>query len=311
MDFGNVYYDPKDPGSYGGIERLHRAAGVSVKKATEYLRGQKTYQMHKPVRKNFKRRRYMVSGIDDLWQADLADMQKIKWHNGGYTFLLIVIDVFSKTLWVRPLKNKTAPVTLDGLDDIIISSNRKPVNFMTDRGTEFVNVHAKNYFKNLNINFYQSNNPETKAAVAERVIRTLKGRIYRYLTRYNTKRYIDVLQDLVEAYNNSKHRSIGMKPIDVTKDTEAQVRKKLYPIIEMEKPEFKLRLFDTVRIALTPSTFTKGYIPQWSEEVFVINKRKDTIPPTYRIQDENNETVTGSFYEPELQLIDERSPSEL
>jgi hypothetical protein len=215
-------------------------------------------------------------------------------------------------LWVRPIKNKTAMITLDAIDDIIMSSQRRPRNFMTDKGTEFVNVDARKYFKSLNINFYTANNPETKAAVAERVIRTLKSRIYRYFTKHNTKRYIDALQDIVDSYNNSVHRSIKMKPVDVTPRTEDKARKNLYPLsIVSNEPEFKFNLYDDVRVAITPSKFTKGYLPKWTEEVFIITKRFDTIPPTYRLQDENGEIVTGSFYEPELQLIERPASPEL
>ena len=298
------YYNPVDPGSYGGQQRLQRATGAKLSDVREFLEAQDTYTLHKPSRRRFKRRRYIVDGIDDLWQADLADLQSLKRSNGGYTFVLVVIDVFSKYVWARPLKRKTASETLDAIDDIIVKSQRRPKNMMTDNGTEFVNANARNYYENVNINFYTSNNPETKAAVAERVIRTLKSRIYRYMTKHNTKRYIDVLQDIVSSYNNSKHRSIKMKPIEVTAETESKARKNLYPIsITSSRPEFKFSIGDTVRIAITPGQFTKGYLPRWSEELFTVLKRRATIPPTYKISDEDTKAVAGTFYEPELQRI--------
>lgn len=307
-----AYYTPKNPGSYGGVDRLRRATNRSRKDVEQFLAGQKTYQLHKPRRTRFKRRRYIVSGIDDLWQADLADMQKISRQNGGYNFLLVVIDVFSKFLWVKPLKNKTAMITLDAIDQIIIDSQRKPKNFMTDKGTEFVNEPTQRYFDNVNVNYYTANNPETKAAVAERVIRTLKGKIYKYMTKSNSKRYIDALEDIVSSYNNSVHRSIKMKPINVTKSTEDKARKNLYPISIIDSvPKYRFKVGDTVKVALTPSTFSKGYLPQWSEENFTVVKRQETIPPTYKIKDSKGERVTGSFYEPELQYIADSSEDEI
>lgn len=303
QELEDTYYFPKDPGSYGGIERLKASTSKTRDQVVDFLKRQKTYQLHKQPRRRFKRRRYIVSGIDDLWQADLADMSNLSQDNNGVTFLLVVIDVFSKYLWVRPLKAKTATVTLDAIDDIMMTAERKPRNFQTDKGTEFMNQQAKVYFNNMGVNFYQTQNIETKAAVAERVIRTLKGRLYKYLTSNDTKRYIDVLQDTVYSYNHSKHRSIGMKPADVTEANSRQVKAKLYEKMDLNPPEYKFSHGDKVRITVAGSHFRKGYLPQWTQEVFIVNKQKDTVPPTYRIKDQAGELISGSFYEPEMQLV--------
>lgn len=303
QELEDTYYYPRDPGSYGGIDRLKRETTKSRDEVKAFLDHQKTYQLHKQPRRTFKRRRYIVSGIDDLWQADLADMSNLSQTNDGVTFLLVVIDVFSKYLWIRPLNTKTATVTLDAIDDIIMTSERKPRNFQTDKGTEFMNVQATTYFSNIGVNFYQTQNVETKAAVAERVIRTIKGRLYKYLTKTGSKRYIDVLQDVVYSYNHSRHRSIGMKPADVTEENSGKVKAKLYEDIDLSPPEYKFKIGDKVRITVAGSHFRKGYLPQWTEEIFVVEKPKHTIPPTYRIKDQNGETITGTFYEPEMQLV--------
>ena len=282
-----TYYDPASPGSYGGIQRLHRSSKQPISKVKDFLQSQRTYQLHKQRRIRFKRRKYIVSEIDDLWQADLADMQKLKDQNDGFAYLLVVIDVFSKFLFVRPIRQKLGAQTRDAMQDIISDSGRKPKNLMTDKGTEFVNEEARHYYTDMGINFYTANNAETKAAVAERVIRTIKSRIYRYMTKNNTKRYIDVLQAIVNSYNNSKHRTIGMCPADVNAKTESFVRQKMMPL-QLNDPKFKYKTHDDVRIAIYPSRFAKGYTPQWTDEIFQILKRRRQFRPRT-----NSRTRTG------------------
>jgi len=135
------------------------------------------------------------------------------------------------------------------------------------------------------------------------VIRTLKSRLYRYFEYKKTWKYTDVLQLLVESYNKSKHRSIGMAPVAVTKDTEDQVRKKLYPDTEDKPIHFKYNVGDKVRIAREKTVFGKGYTQQWTDEIFTIAQRQVTDPPVYKLKDYNGEFIVGTFYEPELQLV--------
>jgi len=135
-DLKVTYYDPKDPGSFGGVQSLSKLADQPGK---EWLSGQETYTLHRPVRRNFQRRRIIVSGIDDQWQADLIDLTKLKKFNNGHTFVLIVIDVFSKFAWAEPLKNKTSKSVLKAFAKIVNRSGRKPLFLYTDRGLEFTN----------------------------------------------------------------------------------------------------------------------------------------------------------------------------
>ena len=137
-----IYYNPKRTRGFGGLERLYR----NVKKDGKYdisrdylkkwLMKQDTYTLHKPARRHFKRNRVIIGGIDELWQMDLADMQTMAKDNDGYRYLLICIDVFSKFLWVIPLKNKTGPTLVEAFKEIM-ESGRKPQKIQTDQGTEF------------------------------------------------------------------------------------------------------------------------------------------------------------------------------
>ena len=141
---------------------------------------------------------------------------------------------------------------------------------------------------------YSTHN-EGKSVVAERFIRTLKNKIYKYMTSISKNVYIDRLSDVVNEYNNTYHRTIKMKPIDVKGNTYIYIGKE----VNDKDPKFKVG--DHVRILKYKNIFAKGYTPNWSEEMFVIKGIKNTIPWAYVINDLNGEEIIGTFYEKELQ----------
>ena len=174
----------------------------------------------------------------------------------------------------------------------IISEKRKPNKMWVDQGSEFYKS-FKDFLK-INIEMYSAYN-EGKSVVAERFIRTLKNKIFKHMTAISKNVYFDVLDDIVNKYNNIVHRTINMKPIEVTDNYYAK-----YNEIPSNKkdPKFKDPKFgDHVRIPKYKNIFAKGYTPNWSKEVFVINKIKNTVPWTYPISDLNGEEITESFYE--------------
>jgi hypothetical protein len=297
-----IYYAPQAVGSYGGVEPLTRALGnTNPKDVLEWLRSQSTYTLHKPVRKNFLRNRVVVEGIDDQWQADLVDMQAYSRSNKGTKYLLTCIDVFSKYAWAVPLKTKTGPEVMAAIKQIF-KEGRQPFNFNTDRGKEFENKHVKGLFKKHDIHFFTTRS-DLKASVVERFNRTLKSRMWRYFTHTGKYVYHNILKDLMTSYNNSKHRSIGMAPNQVNLDNQAQVKEKLYGNIEIGSKKYKFSVGDTVRISKQKMVFDKGYLANWTEELFTISERLPRYPPVYRIRDQNGEILEGTFYEEELQKI--------
>ena len=146
---------------------------------------------------------------------------------------------------------------------------------------------------------YSTNN-EGKFVVAERIIRTLKNKIFRHMTAISKNVYFDALDDIVDKYNNTVHITIKMKPIKVTNDYYAEYDE--HP--NKGNPKFKVG--DNVRISKYKNIFAKEYAPNWSEEVFFINKIKNAVPWTYTISDLNGEEITGSFYEKELQKTNQK-----
>ena len=240
--------------------------------------------------------------IDSLWEADLAFLRGVAKENDGVIYLLVVIEVVSKYVWVRLMKNKTAHSLLEAFDSIL-SESRKPEKLRTDKGTEFLNESFQQYLKKKNIQFYPANN-EPKASVVEGVNRTLKSKLYCYFTAVNSLCYIDVLQDLVDSYNNTYHRSIGCAPATVSLLNVRNVRRKLYGEITSTTPKkFKFRVSDHVRLSLRKRLFKKGYKTNWTEEIFQITHQLSRTPVAYTVQNLPERPIEGTFYEEELQKV--------
>ena len=177
--------------------------------------------------RRFRRSRYVVNTIDSLWEIDLAQFDSIESENLGVKFLLFVIDVYSKYLWIEPMKDKTHKSVLQALKKVL-AGNRRPTSIRSDLGKEFVNKYVRGYFSKEGINAYYSQN-ETKSAVVERSIRSLKTIMYTYFRHKQTYKYIDVLQDMVTSYNKRPHRSLGgYAPSEVTKQNADEVRLSAY-----------------------------------------------------------------------------------
>ena len=141
---------------------------------------------------------------------------------------------------------------------------------------------------------------EGKSVVAERFIRTLKNKIFKHMTAISKNVYFDVLDDIVNKYNNAVHGTIKMKPIDVKDNTYIDSKK------EVNDKDLKFKVGDHVRISKYKSIFAKGYTPNWSEEVFVVSKIKNAVPSTYVINDLNGEEITGTFYQKKLQKTNQK-----
>ena len=251
-------------------------------------------EFHKPIIRKFEKRKVHAAFKDNIWGADLADMQLLSKYNKGIRFLLGVIDIFSKYAWVIPLKDKKGVSILKAFQSILKQSNRKPNKIWADKGSEFYNASFKKWLQDNDIVMYSTNN-EGKSVVAERFIRTLKSKIYKYMTSVSKNVYIDKLDDIVNEYNNTYHTIIKTKPIDVKDNTYINTDK------ETNDKDRKFKVGDRVRISKYKNIFAKGYTPNWSEEVFVIKKVKNTVPWTSVINDLNGEEIMGTFYEKELQ----------
>ena len=250
-------------------------------------------QLHQPIIRKFNKRKVYSQFKDNIWGVDLADMQSLSRKNKGIKYLLCTIDLYSKYAFVIPLKDKIGISIVNAFNKIIRQSNRKPNKIWVDQGGEFYNNVFEKWLSDNDINMY-SMYKEGKSVVAERFITTLKNKLYKHMTDTGKNIYYDVLDDVVNKYNNTKHSTIKMKPIDVKNS------KRVY-IDEHNEKDSKLKVGDRVRISKFKNIFAKGYTPNWSSEIFVVHKINDTVPHTYNLKDLNDEEIIGSFYDKELQ----------
>lgn len=253
-------------------------------------------ELHKSARRNFQRRKTIIKGYGDLWQIDLAEMQPYARENRGYRYIFVVIDCYSKYVWTRPLKNKTAREISEAMKEVLKDAYYAPKHIQSDHGTEFYNRYFAKLMEKYGINHYSTYSTK-KAAIVERVIRTLKNWLYKKFSFRGKYKWLDILPEITKLYNNTKHRTIGMKPVDVTRQTQisAYSQPKVVPL------KFKYHAGDIVRVSRYKGVFDKGYTANWSTELFKIVKVNATNPPTYLLEDMNNQPIKGSFYEVELQ----------
>lgn len=258
-------------------------------------------EIYRTARVNFPRRHVILKDINDLWQADLVDLQSISNYNYGYNYILVVIDAFSKYAWSFPLKRKTKDEVFAAFKRLW-KGNLIPKNLQTDLGTEFYNNRLKKLTQSLNINHYSTFTTK-KASIAERFIRTIKSKLFKQFGLNGNYIWMNgTLDKLVETYNHTRHRTIGCKPVEVNDDNKTIIKERYAKLIaHSAKRKSKFKTGDFVRISKHKGAFEKGYTPNWSSEIFKIFKTQNTNPITYLIEDMRQQPILGAFYTEELQ----------
>ena len=268
-----IYHNPIDPGFLDNVDRLLRRAkqlhvpGTTRQTVKNYLKSEQAYTLHRPARRRFTRNHTYVAGIDAQWEADLADMQGIARQNGGMRYMFTVIDVFSMFAWAVPVHSKDAKAITAAFDQVLTAAHpRYPRRLQTDKGKEFFNSEFANLMKRHGIEHFASES-EQKAAVVERFNRTIKHRIFTYLSDRGTVRWVDVIQDLMGSYNHSRHRSVCMAPVDVKKKDENPLWVRLFGDGDTHlNPTIPHGAM--VRISGKKTIFDKGYMPNWDQGAF-------------------------------------------
>lgn len=256
-------------------------------------------EIHKPARINFKRRKVILKSLYDLMQADLVDMKEYEKENGGYKYILVIINCFSKYVWTFPLKTKTAKEVAQSLEKVF--KVQKPIHLCTDSGGEFLGKDVQNLVKKYNVIHYIVYS-EKKASIVERVNRTLKNMMWKEFSLQGSYKWVNILNTIVNTYNNKKHTTTGLKPTEVSKKHEQFLLKTVYNNIKMtSKPKFNVG--DHVRISKYRGIFDKQYRPNFSTEIFTIRKVQLTNPVTYLLQDDHQQDIKGGFYELQLQKV--------
>ena len=271
-------------------------------KIADFLRKNKTSSIFRNVRRKFPRRRVKSYFPFEVVMSDTINYRQYANSNRHYKYIMIVIDVFSKKAWAEPLKSLKDFDSAISLEKIFKSMPDMPHSLVTDRGLEYYNSKCKNLFERFGIKHYSIRGPH-KACVAERFIRTLKGRLEKYF--WNTKRFnwADILSQFIDNYNGTYHRTIKMAPNEVNDENRKKVFQTLYPnVTDTAIP--RLQKGDRVRILKPKSIFEKGYTRSWSEELYIITNCFTTAGVDYyKITDIAGNLLPRTKYYWELNLV--------
>lgn len=294
-----IYFNPNHPASFSGPDKIYEVVKSESKykigryRIRKWLQDQEAYSLTRGARRHFQRSRVIVNGIDSMWDMDLMDMVSLSKENDNFKYVLVVIDIFSRYTWCQPLKVKTGTEVIRALTKIL-NGDRKPNTIRTDKGSEFKNTQVSKFLKGLNINHIVTQN-ETKANYAERVIKTIKHKLFRYMLKTRKKEYMNKLQDFVYSYNHTVHRSLGKNPASLGKDNESESRLQQYLLRQKgqkknvmkevkkkikRKIGYKYKLGQTVRISHVRGMFDREYSQKWTGELFKVKSRykREGIP---------------------------------
>lgn len=311
----HLYRTPSLSTAFTTLRPLYKAAQqkdstIELSDVRAYLRQQPTYTLHRHVNHRFKRLKFVPCGWNTDFQADLAIMDRLKRHNNEHRYILVVVELMSRRLYAQPLLNKSGPVVAAAFDRIFSSLPAPAWFLVTDKGTEFKNKQVQTLLREkFKIRWSTTHsNPKVKAAVAERMVRTLKERLYRYFTDRGTQRWIDVLPQLVSAINASPNKTLGMAPNDVNYKNSRELWYRLYGEEHHAQPAHKprFRLGEPVRMEKMKGAFDKGYLPNFTEEIFFIDyvRKRNVTVNVYRLRDTDGDEIRGWFYENELCAAD-------
>ena len=303
----NIFTNLNNLAAYSSIDNVFKEVRKVNKKISRTqvmneLYKNRTYTIHKPIRKIFKRLVTIPDGFMSDLQADLADFQQVASQNDGFRYLLVCVDVLSRRIFTAPVKSKGSKDMMDAFDRVFetMPNEMIPLRIFTDKGVEFEAKEMKEYFKKKEILKYVTQSPDVKAAMAERAIRTIKTRLFRYFTQNESYRWIEPVEKIVTSINKSVNRTTGMRPIDVNIENAVQLWNKLYLNKYNTRKKYKYQEGEPVRISKEKGTFEKGYLPNYSQEVFKIDQVKRGNIPNYRLVDSKGEEIYGKFYEPEF-----------
>ena len=274
-------------------------------KIAEFLRQDATHGPFQRIkRKTFPRRRIIARYPFEYFMADLIEYPRTKVINRGYVYILIVIDCFSRRVWSYSMKEKSAQWTADAFSNIFKTFDEFPKNIITDGGLEFFNSAVKKVFDSYGINHFKCPTKTTwKASMAERAIQTIKSRLEKYFSKTKQRIWVNVIEQIVNNYNETPHRSIGMAPLAVNDDNRDEVYKRLYPNRSITVV-CKFKAGDRVRKKLEKTIYEKGYTKKWSDEVFVIKESRQSQGVCwYKLLDLNGASQPGVWYYYNLILV--------
>jgi hypothetical protein len=255
-------------------------------------------ELHKQRKKVSEFRKVLSNHKNQYWAIDLIEMQEYSKVNKGYNYILVCVDIYTRFCWVEPIKTKTGKETSNTLQKIINKASDPPEKFYCDSGTEFYNKDVDELRLKYNIGIY-STYGKSHSSIVERFNKTLKNTMYKIFTENGDRVWYNILNDIVDKYNNTKHSTIKTTPSNAYNNN---IQLYMNEIDDRKETTPKFKLNDRVRVAYNKEVFQKGYHVGWSHQIYLISEVLPTKPTTYKIKDERGDEYKGSFYSEELQL---------
>ena len=305
-DLAALYHDTKRVGAYRGASSFIKSLQGSTnpypdRNVRQWLRGREEYTLHRPFTRVRETLSFLSPHPRHTLQADLMDVSSIAGANDGNRFILTTVDVFTGESSATPIASKSGQTVASALQPQLV----KGYLFLhTDKGTEFYNRFVRKVVSDLGITHYSTENDNIKAGVVERFNRTLREVMARMMNHRRSKRYMDDLQALVQAHNNTTNSRTQKSPNEMVQSDphlEWILRhERMTP--KTARPQFSVG--DHVRLSAARRQFLRGYHEQWTREVFVVKSvDNSTEPITYRVEDLMGEEIKGRFYLGELQKV--------
>lgn len=311
-----IYYDPKGPGSFSGIQSLYRAVKkkgykkISLKQITNFLHKQPVYSEYRYVKRKFPREKIIVPRKNYQISADIMSFKNLSKYNNGVKGALVAIENLSRYVHSYPLSDFTSKSVVQSLKKIF--KKYKFTHFSSDKGSEFLANNTKEYLKSMNMKQFFSQNPDTKNSSVERAILEYRRRLAKIMDEKNTYKWVNYLPSVTSSINNTYNRRIRTTPSHAKfKLSDYELWERAYPPKIDKKlrrksmtKEYKYNLGDNVKISLHRSAFSKSSDKSFSNEIFKIVERKSVGGvDKYILKDASNRILTGYFYDPELALF--------
>jgi len=259
------------------------------------LRIKKAEEHNRAVYK-FPTRGVMSNHPKDIFSCDLVDMSNKP--SGGFRYILICVDVFSRKIFYKLLKSKTTAALITAFEAIFAKGD-KPNRIWTDQESGIMSKEFKQHFPNLIIYNTFGN---AKSSMAERAIRTIRELVEKI--NQHSDGWSSIIGEIVASYNTAEHSSTETEPNKAYKgqDNGMALYHNLVNFFDKRKnSSHTFAVGDRVRMVLKKGKFDKGYTARWSHEILTVAEVLKTNPMTYRLKDKTGEVLLGSFYAQELQ----------
>jgi transposase InsO family protein len=306
-----IYNNPAHPAAFSGVQQLLREAKKIEPKITKehvehFLQGHRTYTLTRPRRVHFKRSKVIPAGFWTDCQVDLADFQSLARLNKGNRYILVAIEVLSRQIYAVPMMKKTAKDMVKALDVLLKKMPYKPMRIYSDLGKEFCNKDVEEFLEENEIDRLEASTSFHKASLAERAIRNLKQRLYRYFSHNKKLNWLEILDDIVDGINHSKSRVHGLRPIDVTFKNSLQVWKKVYGnSLTLQPTKSKYAEGDLVRQSRgIKQMFEKEMVPSWADHVYSVGSvNRRAKPALYKLRNDRGQHLKDRYYQEELSRV--------